>query len=70
MRVVDGSPGPYSLASSRKAAHQSPAEGHLAPLSLGLAVQFCYRYFEVSTILLHLFIGLGLVISDLNYSQA
>lgn len=71
MRVVDGSPGPYSLASSRKAAHQSPAEGRLAPLQpLGLAVQFCYRYFEVSTILLHLFIGLGLVISDLNYSQA
>lgn len=70
MRVVDGSPGPYSLASSRKAAHQSPAASRLAPLPLGLAVQFCYRYFEVSTILLHLFIGLGLVISDLNYSQA
>lgn len=69
MRVVDGSPGPYSLASSRKAAHQSPAEV-ASSLPLGLAVQFCYRYFEVSTILLHLFIGLGLVISDLNYSQA
>lgn len=65
MRVVEGSSAPYNLA-SRKAA-QSVREG-LAPA--GLAVQFCYRYFEVSTILLHLFDGLGLVISDLNYSQA
>lgn len=64
MRVVDGSSAPYNLA-SRKAA-QSAREG-LAPA--GLAAQFCYRYFEVSTILLHLFIGLGLVISDLNYNS-
>lgn len=64
MRVVDGSSTPYNLA-SRKAAQS--IEG-LAPA--GLAVQFCYLYFEVSTILLHLFNGLGLVISDLNYSQA
>lgn len=62
MRVVDGSSAPYNLA-SRKAA-QSAREG-----PAGLATQFCYRYFEVSTILLHLFIGLGLVISDLNYNS-
>lgn len=71
MRVVDGSPAPYRLASSRKAAQsqsQSAAEGLAA--APGLSVLFCYRYFEVSTILLHLFSGLGLVISDLNYSQA
>lgn len=65
MRVVDGTPGSYKLASPKVAQHVAVG---LVPL--GLAAQFCYFYFEVCTILLHLYNGLGLVISDLNYSQA
>lgn len=67
MRVVDGSPGPYELASP-KVAQPVVAVGLVGPL--GLAAQFCYFYFEVCTVLLHLYNGLGLLISDLNYSQA
>lgn len=55
----------YKLASPKVAQHVAVG---LVPL--GLAAQFCYFYFEVCTILLHLYNGLGLVISDLNYSRA
>lgn len=67
MRVAEACFSPYKLAS--KAAQSVVVVAPGQP-QLGLALQFCYFYFEISTILLHLFIGLGLVIADLNYCQA
>lgn len=65
MKIAEARSSPYKLAS------QAAENVVVATVgATGLAQQFCYCYFEVSTILLHLFSLLGLVIADLNYCQA
>lgn len=75
MRVAEASSSPYRLASKAVqsvvvASVVAAAAGASARFQLGLSGQFCYYYFEICSILLHLFNGLGLVIADLNYCQA
>lgn len=69
MRVAEASFSPYKLA-SKAAQSVVVTSGCATTGQLGLTLQFCYLYFEICTILLHLFIGLGLVIADLNYCLA
>lgn len=50
------------------ASHQASVCPVGVPSIRGLGELFCYSYYAVATILLHLFAVLPLIIADLNYN--